>query len=100
MAQSAQPIATMRNLPNRSPIGPMTSWIEPWVSAYAVTMIEAAPTVTPISAAICGSSESDARTFAWLENPASASSAIARVGVCGAAAEDNGLSLSGKGGPL
>jgi hypothetical protein len=63
-AQSAQPIATMRNLPKRSPIGPMTSWIEPWVIAYAVTMIEAAPTVTPMSAAICGSSESDARTIA------------------------------------
>src|SRR6185369_11259234 len=41
----------------------------------------AAPTVTPISAAICGSSESAARTIAWLEKPASASSAMARVGV-------------------
>src|SRR5882672_3927317 len=44
-------------------------------------MIEAAPTVTPLSAAICGSSESAARTIAWLEKPASASSAMARVGV-------------------
>src|SRR4051794_22513202 len=43
-------------------------------------MIEAAPTVTPISAAICGSSESAARTIAWLEKPATASSAMARVG--------------------
>ena len=44
-------------------------------------MIDAAPTVTPMSAAICGSSESVARTIAWPEKPASASSAIARVGV-------------------
>ena len=47
-------------------------------------MIEAAPTVTPISVAICGSSESGARTIAWLAKPASASSAMARVGVDGA----------------
>ena len=40
-------------------------------------MIEAVPTVTPISVAICGSSESAARTIAWLEKPASASNAIA-----------------------
>src|SRR3954447_21262778 len=44
-------------------------------------MIDAAPTVTPISAAICGSSESAARTIAWLEKPASASNAMARIGV-------------------
>ena len=42
-------------------------------------MIEAAPTVTPMSAAICGSSESPARTIAWLAKPASASSAMAEV---------------------
>jgi hypothetical protein len=34
-----------------------------------------------MSAAICGSSESAARTIAWLEKPASASNAMARVGV-------------------
>jgi hypothetical protein len=44
-------------------------------------MIAAAPIVTPISAAIWGSSESVTRTIAWLEKPASASSAMARVGV-------------------
>ena len=44
-------------------------------------MIEAAPIVTPISAAICGNSESVTRTIACEAKPASASSAIARVGV-------------------
>ena len=44
-------------------------------------MIEAAPTVTPMSVAICGKSESAARTIAWLAKPATASSAIARVGI-------------------
>ena len=33
MADSAQASATVRYLPNRSPIGPMTSWIVPWVTA-------------------------------------------------------------------
>src|SRR5438445_4569741 len=78
---NAQAIATITNLPNLSPIGPMMSCTVPCVNAYAVTMIEAAPTVTPISVAICGSSESAARTIAWLEKPASASNAMARVGV-------------------
>src|SRR5262245_63835043 len=44
-------------------------------------MIEAAPTVTAKSAAICGSSESVERTIAWLAKPATARSAMARVGV-------------------
>src|SRR5271169_5775928 len=39
----------------------------------------AAPTVTPKSTAICGSSESAERTIAWLANPATASSTMARV---------------------
>ena len=32
-ADSPQAIATVRNLPNRSAIGPVTNCIEPWVSA-------------------------------------------------------------------
>src|SRR5712675_551911 len=42
-------------------------------------MIEAAPTVTARSEAICGSSESADRTIDWLANPATASSTMARV---------------------
>ena len=30
---SAHITATVRYLPNRSPTGPMTSWIEPWLTA-------------------------------------------------------------------
>jgi hypothetical protein len=33
MAPITQAAATVRYLPNRSPTGPMTSWIEPWVMA-------------------------------------------------------------------
>src|SRR5712691_11429075 len=44
-------------------------------------MIEAAPMLTPRSAAICGSSESADRTIAWLAKPATARKTIARVGV-------------------
>ena len=40
----------------------------------------AAPTVVPKSPAICGSSESVTRTWAWLAKPATASSTIDRVG--------------------
>jgi hypothetical protein len=43
-----------------------------------------------MSVAICGSNESAARTIAWLAKPASASSAIARVGVGEAVADDKG----------
>jgi antitoxin ParD1/3/4 len=43
-------------------------------------MIDATPTVTPKSAAICGSSESAERTIAWLAKPATARNAMARVG--------------------
>ena len=32
-APIAQAKATVRYLPKRSPTGPMTSWIEPWVTA-------------------------------------------------------------------
>ena len=31
-AASAHMTATVRYLPNRSPSGPITSWIEPWLS--------------------------------------------------------------------
>src|SRR3979490_814618 len=41
-------------------------------------MIEAAPTVTARSEAICGNSESADRTIDWLANPATASSTMAR----------------------
>ena len=44
-----------------------------------MTTIEAAPTLTPRSAAICGSSESDTRTIDWLAKEASASSVMAEV---------------------
>jgi len=44
-----------------------------------VTTIEAAPTLTPISAEICGNSESETRTIDWLAKEASASSVIADV---------------------
>src|SRR5919206_2218689 len=43
-------------------------------------MIEAAPTVVPKSAAICGRSESVTRTIAWLANPAPANRMMERVG--------------------
>src|SRR5436190_11798173 len=43
-------------------------------------MIEAAPTVVPKSAAICGRSESVTRTIAWLAKPAPASRMMERVG--------------------
>jgi hypothetical protein len=55
-------------------------------------MIDAAPTVVPIPAAICGNSESVARTMACAEKPARASSAIARVGVVEEGAEGKRLS--------
>src|SRR4030081_3348271 len=42
-------------------------------------MMEAAPTVTARSEAICGSSESADRTIDWLANPATASNTMARV---------------------
>ena len=42
-------------------------------------MIEATPTVVPMSAATCGSSESDERTIAWLANPARARNTMALV---------------------
>src|SRR5262249_28268154 len=41
--------------------------------------IEAAPTVTAKSAAICGSSESAERTMDWAAKPATARSTMARV---------------------
>ena len=44
-----------------------------------MTTIEAAPTLTPKSAAICGKSESETRTIDWLAKEASASSVIADV---------------------
>jgi valyl-tRNA synthetase len=44
-----------------------------------VTTIEAAPTLTPRSAEICGNSESDTRTIDWLAKEASASSVMALV---------------------
>jgi valyl-tRNA synthetase len=44
-----------------------------------VTTIEAAPTLTPRSAEICGNSESDTRTIDWLAKEASASSVMAEV---------------------
>src|SRR5262249_38873017 len=44
-------------------------------------MMEAAPTVTPRSWAICGSSESADRTIAWLAKPATARKTIARLGL-------------------
>src|SRR3979490_1450415 len=43
-------------------------------------MMEAAPTVTARSEAICGSSESADRTIDWLANPATASNTMARAG--------------------
>src|SRR3954447_19326487 len=78
-AETAQAIATVRYLPNRSAIGPVMNCIEPWVSASAVMTIEAAPTETAKSEAICGNSVSAARTSAWLAKLASASATIARV---------------------
>ena len=42
--------------------------------------IEAAPMVTARLVAICGSSESDTRTIAWLAKPASDSRKMARFG--------------------
>src|SRR5215475_2627052 len=58
-------------------------------------MIEAAPTVTAKSAAICGSSESVERTIAWLAKPATARSAMARVGV-GVGMDGEGASTGGQ----
>jgi len=57
----------------------MINCTEPWARAYAVTTIEAAPTLTPRSAEICGNSESDTRTIDWLAKEASASSVMALV---------------------
>src|SRR5205085_4990037 len=51
-------------------------------------MIDAVPTVMPMSAAICGNRESPARTIACAAKPASASIAIARVGVLAGGAGD------------
>src|SRR6478609_571624 len=70
---------TQAYLPKRSPTGPMINCTEPWARAYAVTTIEAAPTLTPRSAEICGNSESDTRTIDWLAKEASASSVMALV---------------------
>jgi hypothetical protein len=44
-----------------------------------VTTIEAAPTLTPKSVAICGNNESETRTIDWLAKEASASSVMADV---------------------
>jgi hypothetical protein len=44
-----------------------------------VTTIEAEPTLTPKSVAICGNSESETRTIDWLAKEASASSVMAEV---------------------
>ena len=44
-----------------------------------MTTIEAAPTLTPRSADICGSRESDTRTIDWLAKEATASSVMALV---------------------
>jgi hypothetical protein len=41
--------------------------------------MEAAPTLTPKSADICGKSESDTRTIDWLAKEATASSVMALV---------------------
>src|SRR5262245_40656372 len=54
-------------------------------------MMEAAPTVTPRSVAICGSSESADRTMAWLAKPATARNTMARVGLGGWDKADLGL---------
>src|SRR6478672_3798244 len=70
---------TQAYLPKRSPTGPMINCTEPWARAYAVTTIEAAPTLTPKSAEICGNNESDTRTIDWLAKEASASSVMALV---------------------
>ena len=53
--------------------------------------IAAAPTVVPKSAAICGSSESVTRTWAWLAKAAIANSTMERVGVGWAAGEGGGV---------
>ena len=55
----------------------------------------AAPTVVPKSPAICGSSESVTRTWAWLAKPATASSTIDRVGFGWAAGV--GIAVTGRG---
>src|SRR5215510_8360880 len=70
---------TQAYFPKRSPTGPMMSCTEPCASAYAVTTIDAAPTLTPKSAEICGNSESETRTIDWLAKEARASSVIALV---------------------
>jgi hypothetical protein len=62
-----------------------------------VTTIEAAPTLTPKSAEICGNSESDTRTIDWLAKEASASRVMALValpretGGVGAKVDSGGL---------
>src|SRR5262249_47433387 len=76
---AAQAAMTQGYLPKRSPTGPMTSCTDPCASAYAVTTIEAAPTLTPKSAEICGKSESETRTIDWLAKEASARSVMAEV---------------------
>src|SRR3954447_7250345 len=72
-------MATVLYLPMRSPSGPITSWIDPCVTIYALITIEAAPTVVAKSAAIWGSNESVTRTCAWLAKATTASSTIERV---------------------
>src|SRR5262245_32408315 len=70
---------TQAYFPKRSPTGPAMSCTEPCASAYAVTTIEAAPTLTPKSAEIWGNRESDTRTIDWLAKAANASNVMALV---------------------
>ena len=69
-----------RILPKRSPSGPVTSCPSPYGSMNPATMIVAAATVMPSSAATSGSSGSSSRMPAPEANPAAASSEIGNFG--------------------
>ena len=81
MPAQMEPNTTNLSRPRASLSGPTTTWNTPYASAKAVTARAAVPIVTPSSPAICGSSGSHTRKFAALANAASASRAMARVGV-------------------
>ena len=61
---------------------------------------EAAPTLTPRSADICGNRESETRTIDWLANEANASSVMALVALVRLAGEGGGKVDSGGPGRL